>query len=94
MNLQHVNIKIFVDGAMTVDPERFIEVFHRWIAERSMDEMLIDVADYRHVPSSHIASMGYARDFSSSGCSSWRSHCTWCSIANPSHSSRSRSMLR
>jgi hypothetical protein len=50
MNLQHVNVKIFVDGALAVDPHRFIEVFHRWIAAQSMDEMLIDVADYRHVP--------------------------------------------
>ena len=50
MNLQHVNVKIFVDGELTVDMERFIEVFHRWVAEQAMGELLIDVADYRHVP--------------------------------------------
>lgn len=51
MNLQHVNVKIFVDGDLSVDMERFIETFHRWVAEQSMDgELLIDVADYRHVP--------------------------------------------
>ena len=50
MNLQHVNVKIFVDGELTVDLERFIELFHRWVGEQSMEEMLIDVADYRHVP--------------------------------------------
>lgn len=50
MNLQHVNVKIFVEGEMTVDMERFIEVFHQWVGEQSMSEMLIDVADYSHVP--------------------------------------------
>lgn len=50
MNLQHVNVKIFVDGDLSVDLNRFIEVFHRWIAEGKLDELLIDVADYRHVP--------------------------------------------
>jgi len=50
MDLQHVNVKIYVDGGLAVDPERFIEVFHGWIQEKSLPEMLIDVADYRHVP--------------------------------------------
>jgi hypothetical protein len=50
MELQHVNVKIFVDGDLPVDPEQFINVFHNWTAEQSCDELLIDVADYRHVP--------------------------------------------
>ena len=50
MNVQHVNVKFFVDGELNVDWERFIEVFHVWVAEQSTDELLIDVADYRHVP--------------------------------------------
>lgn len=51
MNLQHVNVKIFVEGELSLDMERFIETFHRWVAEQSMEgELLIDVADYRHVP--------------------------------------------
>ncbi|MEE9296994.1 MAG: hypothetical protein V3W34_18780 [Phycisphaerae bacterium] len=51
MDLQHVNVKIYVDGDLEVDPARFIEVFHQWISEQVLDELLIDVADYRHVPS-------------------------------------------
>ncbi len=51
MELQHVNIKIPVKGELAVDTERFIEVFHQWTAEQVFDDMLIDVADYRHVPS-------------------------------------------
>lgn len=50
MELQHVNVKLFVDGELSVDLEEFINVFHRLVAEQAMDEMMIDVADYRHVP--------------------------------------------
>ncbi len=50
MELQHVNVKIYADGDLKVAPERFIEVFHQWIQEQALDELLIDVADYRHVP--------------------------------------------
>ena len=50
MELQHVNVKFFVDGELTADLEEFINIFHRLVAEQAMDEMMIDVADYRHVP--------------------------------------------
>ena len=50
MELQRVNVKIFLDGELTVPSERFIEVFHDWIREKAVGDLLIDVADYRHVP--------------------------------------------
>ena len=50
INLQHVNVKLFVQGSLNVDLQRFIEIFHGWVANQSLDELLIDVADYRHVP--------------------------------------------
>jgi hypothetical protein len=50
MQLQHINAKIFVEGELTVPLARFIEVFHGWVASQAFDEMLVDVADYRHVP--------------------------------------------
>jgi len=50
MNLQHITFKIFVDGKLTADWEQFINIFHGWVATQSMPEMMIDVADYRHVP--------------------------------------------
>lgn len=50
MNLQHVNVKIYVEGEPGIDPERYIGVFHDWVREQQFDELLIDVADYRHVP--------------------------------------------
>lgn len=50
MELQHINVKFFVDGALGANPEQFIYVFHKWIREEAFDELLVDVADYRHVP--------------------------------------------
>lgn len=50
MDLQHVNAKLFVQNPEAVDPGRMIPIFHTWIQERSCDELLLDVADYRHVP--------------------------------------------
>jgi hypothetical protein len=50
MELQHVNVKIFLEGELPFDPSRFINIFHGWIQESLMPELLIDVADYCHVP--------------------------------------------
>ncbi|MDP6555345.1 MAG: hypothetical protein QGG71_11825 [Pirellulaceae bacterium] len=64
MELQHVNVKIFVDGDLPVDPEQFINVFHTWTAEQSCDELLIDVADYRHVPAGPgVVLVGHEADY-------------------------------
>lgn len=50
-NLQHVNVKFFLEDADAIDLEKAIHVFHSWIQEQKLDDLLIDVADYRHVPS-------------------------------------------
>jgi hypothetical protein len=50
MNVQHVNVKIYTGEARGFDIGGAVPVFHRWIQQSSADEMLIDVADYRHVP--------------------------------------------
>jgi hypothetical protein len=64
MELQHVNAKIFVAGDLKVDLGRFIDVFHRWTAEQAMDELLIDVADYRHVPNGPgVVLVGHEADY-------------------------------
>jgi len=48
--MQHVNIKIFAKINAGVNVADAIPVFHRWIQKRELPEMLIDVADYSHVP--------------------------------------------
>lgn len=69
--MQHVNIKIFAKTGRDVDVADAIPVFHRWIQKRALPELLIDVADYSHVPEgpgvlliAHEAnySLDYARD--------------------------------
>lgn len=65
MELQHVNVKVFLDGELNVDPGRFIEVFHRWIREQTLEELLVDVADYRHVPAGpSVLLVGLEADYS------------------------------
>jgi hypothetical protein len=48
--VQHVNVKLLARQPSEVDLEGAIPVFHRWIRDSVCEEMLIDVADYRHVP--------------------------------------------
>lgn len=51
MQVQQLSIKLPVASPRSVDQSTFIAVFHRWIRERVLgDRLLIDVADYRHVP--------------------------------------------
>ena len=47
--MQHVNIKIFADKA-DINLTDAVPIFHHWIQESVVDELLIDVADYKHVP--------------------------------------------
>lgn len=45
------------DGSWLQDS---LEIFHRWISERALNEILIDVADYRHVhQGTRIALVGH-----------------------------------
>jgi len=46
--LQRIGVKIFLAEAPSLD--RIVLAFHRWIQNGSVDGMLIDVADYSHVP--------------------------------------------
>ena len=50
MEVQHVNIKLFAQEPAAIDPGDAIPVFHRWIQRGFAGHLLIDVADYRHVP--------------------------------------------
>lgn len=49
MEFQHVNVKLLVKNAEEVDLEALVPVFHSWIQNQAGDELLLDVADYRHV---------------------------------------------
>ena len=49
MDLQHINVKLFVAEPETVDLEAYAVVFNQWIQAQDFEELLVDVADYRHV---------------------------------------------
>jgi hypothetical protein len=47
--IQHVRLKVFAREPVSIDLGDAIPIFHRWIQNHVCPEMLIDVADYRHV---------------------------------------------
>jgi hypothetical protein len=65
MQLQHVNIKLLVQKGAGVRLEPLIPVFHSWIESQNGDELLIDVADYTHVPAGPgIVLIGHEANYS------------------------------
>lgn len=65
MDIQHVNVKLMIDHSAPVDLEPLIPVFHSWIQDRVCEEILIDVADYRHVPAGPgIVLVGHEANYS------------------------------
>ena len=49
MEAYRLGVKVFVEQPAALRSEDFIPVFHRWIQNRRLTEVLIDVADYGHV---------------------------------------------
>jgi hypothetical protein len=50
MDLHKFGIKFFADDAERVDILKLIPMYHRWIQHDALEDLLIDVADYSHVP--------------------------------------------
>jgi hypothetical protein len=48
--IQHVTVKVFAREPALIDLGDAIPIFHSWIQNHVCPELLIDVADYRHVP--------------------------------------------
>jgi hypothetical protein len=49
VELQHINAKLPVENPEEVDLELLIPIFHSWVRDQVCEELLLDVADYRHV---------------------------------------------
>ena len=65
MELQHINVKLFLKNVEEVDLEALIPVFHRWIQDQTSGELLLDVADYRHVHAGPgVVLIGHHGDYS------------------------------
>jgi hypothetical protein len=50
MELQHVNVKLILERAEEINLEPLIPIFNNWIQDQVCAELLLDIADYRHVP--------------------------------------------
>ena len=51
MDLQKFGVKLFFNTNESFDSKDFIPVFHNWIQDKIVDDhLLIDVADYSHIP--------------------------------------------
>ena len=49
MELQHCNATVFLSGGAELDLDGCLSIFHDWIRQQNGEELLVDVADYRHV---------------------------------------------
>src|SRR5512147_831228 len=65
MNVQHINIKFFLENPEEVKLEKYSGVFNHWIQRGAMPELLIDVADYIHVHNGPgVILIGHEADYS------------------------------
>jgi hypothetical protein len=67
MDTEKLQLKIFLtpDSARSISPEAFVPVFHRWIKERILPELVVDVANYLHVPDGPgVMLIGHGSDYS------------------------------
>ncbi|MFZ5896677.1 MAG: hypothetical protein ACOY0T_36815 [Myxococcota bacterium] len=62
MHAEKVQIKLF--AAADTHVEAYVPVFHRWIRENVLNELMIDVVDYSHVANGpEIVLLGHASDY-------------------------------
>ena len=62
--LQKFAVKFFVRSADGIELETFVPIFHRWIQKRRVPGILIDVADYAHLPNGPgVVLVGHEADF-------------------------------
>lgn len=65
MELQHVNVKLMLANPEAVDLEPLVPIFHSWIQHQAPGDLLLDIADYRHVPAGPgVILIGHQGDFS------------------------------
>lgn len=64
MKARKVQVKFFVEWPKELAPEPFVPVFHKWIQECALDDMLVDVAQYAHVHQGPaVLLVGHASDY-------------------------------
>jgi hypothetical protein len=64
MDAHKLQVKLYATSHQGVDAEAFIPVFHAWIKNEVLPELLIDVANYGHVPQGPgVALIGHGSDY-------------------------------
>jgi hypothetical protein len=65
MNVQHINIKLYLENPESVNLADYGAVFNAWIQAQRLEELLVDVADYLHVHNGPgIMLIGHEADYS------------------------------
>ena len=65
MNIQHINVKLYLENPETINLADYAAVFNTWIQTQRLEELLIDVADYLHVHNGPgIMLIGHEADYS------------------------------
>jgi hypothetical protein len=65
MNIQHINIKFYLENPETVNLADYSAIFNTWIQKQRLEELLIDVADYLHVHNGPgVMLIGHEADYS------------------------------
>src|SRR5215217_8356884 len=65
MNVQHINIKFYLENPEAVNMADYAAIFNTWIQKQRLEELLIDVADYLHVHNGPgIMLIGHEADYS------------------------------
>lgn len=61
---KRLSIKLFIDNPETIEAKQIVPIFQRWIQRNQVEGLLIDVADYQHVPNGPgIVLIGYEGDY-------------------------------
>jgi hypothetical protein len=64
LRLERFCVKFYAADPGAVELEAVVPVFHRWIQTRALPELLIDVADYAHVPDGPgVVLIGHEADY-------------------------------
>lgn len=65
MELQHINVKLLLRNPQAIDLEAVVPVFHSWIQQQPVEELLLDVASYAHVKDGPgVLLIGHQADYS------------------------------
>jgi len=65
MELQHINLKFFIENGASLNLESFHGVFNKWIQKSLTNDLLVDVAEYLHVSNGPgIMLIGHSANYS------------------------------